>query len=368
MGKKLNGSLNSPNKMTPAKKKRKSFKFNIHRISEKKSSNQRKKCQNSKNEAQETNKSTAENTSLQKTQKDQSKNDIIGILEDKKINDYYEQERINFNEDLFPSEIEELQKKDSIKMAKNQNKVGKLNFRKCDRIIVLVQMYKFIRSVQENQVNIPDNFYFSSVALLDDYLEKTNEFLTIQDLEKIMVVIMIILAKLYNIMYFNSEFKNYLTEDQISELEIKIIDVTDLELEPIKSFDYFECIYSHINITEKKNQNENSFKKLMRELKEIYKESTYLLTLDYESNKVKCSTNFVSCMFFTYGKLTKNRDVDIRFLSFMNQFLSNIKRQFNYSEKDYIISERIFKWSLSLSNCTYNLYKDESFYDINYLN
>ena len=351
MGKKLNGSLNSPDKMIPAKKKRKSFKLNIHRTTEKKSPNQRKKRLNSIKETQETNKPTVENTSLRKIQKDQSKNDIIDILEVKKLNDYYQQERINFNEDLFPSVIEELQKKDSIKMEKRQIKVEKLNFRIDDRIKVLNQMYNFIRSIQENLENIPDYFYFSSVALLDVYLEKTNEFLTIKDLEKIMVVIMIILAKLYNIMYFNSEFKKYLTEDQLSELESKIIDVTDFELEPIKSFDYFECLYSHINTTEKKNQNENCYRKLMRELKEIYKEYSFFLTLCYESNKIKCSTNFVSCMFFSYDKLTKNRNVDIHFRSIMNQFLSNIKRQFNYSEKDYIISEGIFKWSLSLSDC-----------------
>ena len=55
-------------------------------------------------------------------------------------------------------------------------------------------------------------------------------------------------------------------------------------------------------------------------------------------------------MIYSYDKFIENGDVDVYFRSFMNQLLNNIKRQFNYSEKDYIISEGIFKWSISLLN------------------
>ena len=348
MEKKLNSSFIPSNKIISTKKQRKIIKLNIHKIHEKERLNQKKKRQNTKKKIHKIKKPKVRITSLQKIQKNQFQIKNIEIPQFEHDSDYYLQDKINFLEDLFPSSFEELQKKDLIKMEKKLNNKKKLNFREEDRIKVLVQMYRFITSIQQQEKNIPDYYYFSAVALLDLYLDNTDDFLSIKDIEKIMVVIMIILAKIDRIVFFNTNFKDYLTEDQISELEVKIINATDLELYPIKSFYYFECLYLHINTIEKKNQ--NYFKVLIRELKEIYKESAFLLTLFYNSNKINCSTNFVSCMIYSYDKFIENGDVDVYFRSFMNQLLNNIKRQFNYSEKDYIISEGIFKWSISLLN------------------
>ena len=348
MEKKLNSSFIPSNKIISTKKQRKIIKLNIHKIHEKERLNQKKKRQNTKKKIHKIKKPKMDITSLQNIQKNLFQIEKTEIPQFEHDTDYYLQDKINFLEDLFPSSFEELQKKDLMEMEKKLNKKKKLNFREEDRIKVLIQMYRFITCIQQQEKNIPDNYYFSAVALLDLYLDNTDDFLSIKDIEKIMVVIMIILAKIDRIVFFNTNFKDYLTESQISELEVKIINAIDLELYPIKNFDYFECLYLHINTIEKKNP--YHFKILIRELKEIYKESAFLLTLFYNSNKINCSTNFVSCMIYSYDKFIENGDVDVYFRSFMNQLLNNIKRQFNYSEKDYIISEGIFKWSISLLN------------------
>ena len=107
------------------------------------------------------------------------------------------------------------------------------------RYIVLFRLLKLVEQINE-QIKLPDNFIFSTIALFDNYLSKSTQYVYPKEMELALYACLDILDKEQNISVFtNSYFKKYID----AELEFDILEVVDLEVYPQKLYDYFDKFY-----------------------------------------------------------------------------------------------------------------------------
>ena len=128
------------------------------------------------------------------------------------------------------------QKKFKQKTIKEENNLDQLKdigyneirFEPKNRSFVLVGLLELVEKINQ-QFRLPDNFIFSTIALFDEYLNKTERYLSRKEMVKVLYACLNLLDKEQNINIFN-EFKKFYD----CELEYEILEVIDLELYPKK--------------------------------------------------------------------------------------------------------------------------------------
>ena len=89
---------------------------------------------------------------------------------------------------------------------------------------------KLVEQIND-QIKLPDNFIFSTIALLDSYLSKSIEYVYPKEMELDLYACFDILDKEQNINIFtDSYFKKYI----IPEFEFDILEIVNLEVYPYK--------------------------------------------------------------------------------------------------------------------------------------
>ena len=163
------------------------------------------------------------------------------------------------------------------------------------RYIVLFRLLKLVEQINE-QIKLPDNFIFSTIALLDSYLSKSTEYVYPKEMELALYACLDILDKEQNISVFtNSYFKKYID----AELEFDILEVVDLEVYPQKLYDYFDKFY--YELIQSYGHNEKILNYLSV-FKKNFLNYGFFTVFNFNSLDKKPFTNYLFCILLTYEK------------------------------------------------------------------
>ena len=282
--------------------------------------------------------------------KENSKNkNKSNILKEKSFDlNYYLNQKINFLNQKALVIINNLLNKENSEFFENvlNNEVNYIN-NKDDRYYILIGLKDVITEICQQNKNLKfrDNFIFSVIALFDYYITKCEKQLKKQDMVKIIYACLGIIDKEQNIGVFTSPF---FTKYYTNDIEFEILETVNLNLYPVKLYDFFDIFYFKV-IEIKKN--DKKFINYFLKFKEIFLDlSFYLLFHEYSKTK-KPSINFISCILLTYEKtkifLPKKENTLLK-------FINELKTKFKYSDDEYLIVNKIIEESLYKYNKMYS--------------
>ena len=153
------------------------------------------------------------------SKKDSPENRVRGVKQNKK-----------------DTNIDSVQKINHIVLNQNALKdESNLKYQPKDRHFIFIGIVDLFEKVNA-EAELPENFIFSTIALFDKYLEKTEKFLSKKEMVSSLYACLDILDKEQNINIFTNEmFKPYFT----FETEYEILETVDLEVYPEKLYDHF---------------------------------------------------------------------------------------------------------------------------------
>jgi hypothetical protein len=271
-----------------------------------------------------------------------TKNETQKSSDDTYIN-YYLEERTIFLLSEEKNSMQNLlnQEKDEFCEATQTEIQKEVKYKQENRALVLIGLEDIINQLCEKNKDLifPDNFRFSVIALFDYYLTKSEKQFNRPDLVKSLYSCLDIIDKEQNLGVFTSSFfHKYINY----EIEIDILETIDINLNPVKIFDYFDIFYFKITQIKK---NDKKFLEYMIKFKQIFLEMEFYFAFHENSKTVKPSINFVSCLLLTYEQ-TKNMipkgNAFIELYQFINYFV--------YSEENYSNSKNMIKDSISVYN------------------
>ena len=255
---------------------------------------------------------------------------------------YYLKERINFLKTIDNIAINKLLNSEKNEFLEcNQNIEEKVsNYSEENRALVLIGLKDIISQIcqQNENLKFPDNFIFSSIALFDYYLDRTEKKFKRPDMIKALYACLDIIDKQLNVGVFSSSFfKKFYDTD----LVVEIIETVDLNYNPVKIYDFFEIFYFKIT----QNKNDFKFLEYMGKFKKVFLDISFYILFHEHSKKERPSTNFVSCLLLTYENTKTILPENENFAEFY-EFL----KQFEYYETDFSNSKIMLEESIDVYN------------------
>jgi hypothetical protein len=260
-------------------------------------------------------------------------------------NNYYIKSEINF---LLSQEEETLERFRSIENTEfyEQTNANTDKYKKQDRelaIIGLRDMVCQIISANPRIKNIiPKNFIPSVVALLDYYLKKTKKQLNRTNLIKALYSAIIFIDKERGLGIFNKSFLNNF------ELGTEFLKIIDINLYPIKVYDYFEIFFLRISQV---NKYDLKHKEYLKKFKKVFIEFDFYLSFNNKYKLFKPYQNFISCLLLTRSFLKNNRFLKDEIV---DNYIEYFKSKIEYDEY--------------LFNSCFNFIKESKYTFDNYVN
>lgn len=192
------------------------------------------------------------------------------------------------------------------------------------RYIVLFRLYRLIEQIND-QIKLPENLVFSTIALLDNYLNKSSKYINPKEMELALYACLDILDKEQNINVFsNSYFEKFID----FELEFDILEVVDLEVYPEKLYDYFNKFYYYELL---QGHDENKIElNYLNEFKKHFLHFGFLAMFNIDSFDKKPFRSFLYCalMAFEKAQLTMPKEADflkgkINEMMYINGYIDN---------------------------------------------
>jgi hypothetical protein len=246
--------------------------------------------------------------------------------------------------------IESDQKKNHIVLNQNALKdESNLKYHPEDRHFIFIGIMDLFEKVNA-EVELPENFIFSTIAFFDKYLEKTEKFLSKKEMVSALYACLDILDKEQNINIFTNEmFKPYFT----FETECEILETVDLEVYPEKLYDHFQKMYYFLTQI---HQIEPTFMKFVKEFKKIFLNFAFFLLFHNESKKKTPISNFISCCILSYEKCKNTLPQESTILK---ECIEEIKKNNNYSDNDSEKSRQLIDESICNFNKIYRGIKNK---------
>ena len=258
---------------------------------------------------------------------------------------YYLKHKINI---LLSQEDETMERYRSIENEElsEQTNASTDNYRKQDRelaIIGLKDMVCQIISANPGIKNIiPKNFIPSVIALLDYYLKKTEKQLNRSNLIKALYSALIYIDKERGLRIFNKSFLNNF------ELSTEFLNIIDVNLYPIKVYDYFEIFFLRISQV---NKYDLKHREYLRKFKKVFIEFDFYLSFNNKYKIFKPYQNFISCLLLTRAFLKNNSFLKDEIV---DTYIDYFKSKIEYD--DYLF------------NSCYNFIKESKYAYDNYMN
>jgi hypothetical protein len=218
--------------------------------------------------------------------------------------------------------------------------ISNLKYHHDDRHFIFVGILDLFEKINENG-QLPDNLIFSTIAIFDSYLEKTEKRLNKADMVKVVYASLDILDKEQNVNIFNAPiFKQYYDE----EIEYEILETVDLELYPEKPFDHFQKFYYEL-------MTHLSHSDILLEFLEKFKKTffTFAFFLAFNENSLKKSpiSNFISCLIATYEKCYNFMPKEAKIIE---NYINSFKSLNNYSDDEFLCFKGFIMESYSIFN------------------
>ena len=201
-------------------------------------------------------------------------------------------------------------------------------------IIGLKDIIYQVIQLGEGKIKLSDNFIFSVISLFELYIKNTEKDLSKNDMIKSLYSCLCLIDQVENIQVFTTAFFKK-TTNQNFNLDINILNVVDMNLFPIKVYDYFDIFFLRISQERKSDKKYQSYLQIF---KSVFIEFNFYFAFHENSKMKKPSKNFISCLIMTYIFIESNFSLKYGIVEAHINYYRNIMK---YDEQDYNFSREI---------------------------
>ncbi len=253
---------------------------------------------------------------------------------------YYSQPKINFLLSQEDNTITRLLKKESSEFSEiKPDETPK--YKQEHRAVALIGLKDIIFQVFElskGKLSLPDNFVFSVIALYELYIRSSKKDLSKSENIKSLFSCLIFIDQFQNIQVFTTSFFKRTTNPNF-EMDLNILNVVDLNLFPVKIYDYFEIFFLRIS-QEKKD--DKKYQKYINLFNDVFAEFNFYFSF-HENSKIKRpSINFISCLIMT--SIFINNKYKLKY-EIIEDYINYYKRIMKYDDQEYLFAKEIIKES-----------------------
>ena len=253
---------------------------------------------------------------------------------------YYSQPKINFLLSQEDNTITRLLKKESSEFSElKPDETPK--YKQEHRAVALIGLKDIIFQVFElskGKLSLPDNFVFSVIALYELYIRSSKKDLSKSENIKSLFSCLIFIDQFQNIQVFTTSFFKRTTNPNF-EMDLNILNVVDLNLFPVKIYDYFEIFFLRIS-QEKKD--DNKYQKYINLFNDVFAEFNFYFSFHENSKIKKPSINFISCLIMTYTFISNKYKLKYEIIE---DYINYYKRIMKYDDQEYLFAKEIIKES-----------------------
>ena len=205
-------------------------------------------------------------------------------------------------------------------------------------IIGLKDIIYQVIELSQKKLKIKDAFVFSVIALYERYLQNTPKELTKNEMIKSLFSCLIYMDKFENLGVFTTSFFKKTNPSFV--LNIDMLNVVDLNLFPVKIYDYFEIFFLRVS---QLNKEDKIYQDYIALFKSVFTEINFYVSFHENSRYKKPSINFISCLFISYvfikNNFSKENDT-------IKAYINHYKNVMEYdNEQDYLFAREIIKES-----------------------
>ena len=197
-------------------------------------------------------------------------------------------------------------------------------------------IYQVIDSCQ-NKLKLDDNFIFSVISLYERYIHNSEKDLSKNETIKSLFSCLILIDKFQKVGIFSVPF--FQQSNPTFDLDLGILSVVDLNLFPVKLYDYFEVFFLRIS---QMKQDDKKYQDYVKRFKEVFLEFNFYFAFHENARIKKPSINFISCLKMTYDFIKNNFFLENDVIKgYINQFkdIMEYDEQQDYSFGKEIIIE-----------------------------
>ena len=253
---------------------------------------------------------------------------------------YYSQPKINFLLSQEDNTITRLLKKESSEFSEvKPDETPK--YKQEHRAVALIGLKDIIFQVFElskGKLSLPDNFVFSVIALYELYIRSSKKDLSKSENIKSLFSCLIFIDQFQNIQVFTTSFFKKTTNPNF-EMDLNILNVVDLNLFPVKIYDYFEIFFLRIS-QEKKD--DKKYQKYINLFNDVFAEFNFYFSFHENSKIKKPSINFISCLIMTYTFISNKYKLKYEIIE---DYINYYKRIMKYDDQEYLFAKEIIKES-----------------------
>ena len=253
---------------------------------------------------------------------------------------YYSQPKINFLISQEDNTITRLLKKESSEFPEVKP-YETPKYKQEHRAVALIGLKDIIFQVFElskGKLSFPDNFVFSVIALYELYIRSSKKDLSKSENIKSLFSCLIFIDQFQNIQLFTTSFFKRTTNPNF-EMDLNILNVVDLNIFPVKIYDYFEIFFLRIS-QEKKD--DKKYQKYINLFNDVFAEFNFYFSFHENSKIKKPSINFISCLIMTYTFISNKYKLKYEIIE---DYINYYKRVMKYDDQDYLFAKEIIKES-----------------------
>lgn len=192
-------------------------------------------------------------------------------------------------------------------------------------IIGLKDMIYQIIQANPNRANIfPDSLIPSVISLFDYYLRKAEKQLSKSEVIKALFSAVLYIDTETNLKIFNQQILNNF------KLSPDFLKVVDLNLYPVKVYDYFEIFFLRISQTKKDDLKHREY---IKEFRKAFLEFDFYLNFHNNSRIYRPYYNFISCLLMTRNFLKNHKSLQDEIV---NDFIDYYKNKVDLDESFYL--------------------------------
>lgn len=277
---------------------------------------------------------------------------------------YYLESNINFLLSQEESNIDRLRRIEDFEFRESNAGFGEI-YKKEDRELAIIGLEDMINCILENNPDkkmiCPDSLDSSVIALLDYYLKKTKNKLNKRELINILYSSLIYINIQKNLKMFETYFL------QNFELNMDFLEVIDLNLYPVKVFDYFEMFFLKISQSNKDDKNHQEYANIF---KKVFTEFNFYLNYNDNSKIYRPYDKFIYCLLMTKSFLKNNMSLEDQIVE---QFIEYYKNKILFDVNSYqkccdLIKESKYSFDKLLYEKSVNNLCKENLIHVNNLN
>lgn len=263
---------------------------------------------------------------------------------------YYLKPKINFFLAQEEETLERLRNLENTEFFEQTNPTSDKYIKK-DRELAIIGLKDIVCQIiaanKKVKKIIPDNFIPSVIALLDYYLKKTEKQLNRANLIKALFSALIFLDEEKGLGIFNKSFLNNF------ELTHELLVDVDINLYPVKVYDYFQIFFLRISQV---NKYDLKHKEYLRKFKKVFKEFDFYLSFTNNYKIFKPYQNFICCLLLTKNFLKNNSFLKDEIVdNYIEYFKSKVEYDeylynaccYNIKESKYIFDNYVKKQNVN---------------------